>query len=61
MKHIFIWDFSIGNILGGLLDWIYTETIAFLGEFFAQISGMGVEIFDLAWVQGIVLFFTYLG
>ena len=33
----------------------------FLGDFFAQMGGMGVELFELEWVQAVVLFFSRLG
>ena len=32
-----------------------------MGNFFAEMGGMGVELFDLEWVQAIVLFFSQLG
>ena len=44
-----------------LLDWVYGQIIGFLGSFFAQMGSMGVELFDLPWVQAVVLFFSRLG
>ena len=44
-----------------VLDWIYGQLVGFLGDFFAQMGNMGVELFDMPWVQSIVLFFSYLG
>lgn len=35
--------------------------VGFLGNFFAEMGSMGVELFDLDWVQAIVLFFSQLG
>ena len=35
--------------------------VGFLGNFFAEMGNMGVELFDLGWVQAIVLFFSQLG
>ena len=35
--------------------------VGFLGNFFAEMGSMGVELFDLDWVQDIVLFFSQLG
>lgn len=43
-----------------ILDWIYGQIIGFLGNFFSQMGNMGVELFELSWVQSIVLFFSYL-
>lgn len=40
---------------------MYGQIIGFLGDFFAQMGNMGVEIFDMSWVHSIVLFFSYLG
>ena len=42
------------------MDWIYGQVMGFLGNFFAEMGNMGVELFELSWVQSIVLFFSYL-
>jgi hypothetical protein len=34
--------------------------VGFLADFFAHMGNMGVELFDMTWVQSIVLFFSYL-
>nr|WP_282442373.1 conjugal transfer protein TrbL family protein [Pelotomaculum terephthalicicum] len=57
---MFIWDFTTGLVLGQIMDWIYGQIIGFLGEFFAMMGNMGAELFDMSWVQAIVLFFSYL-
>ena len=44
-----------------LLDWAYSQAVGFLGAFFALMGNMGVELFDLPWVQALVAFFTQLG
>lgn len=44
-----------------VIDWIYGQIVGFLGNFFAEMGNMGVELFDMTWVQSIVLFFSYLG
>ena len=44
-----------------LLDWAYSQTVGFLGAFFALMGNMGVELFDLPWVQAVVHFFNQLG
>ena len=46
--------------MDNLVDWFYGQIVGFLGNFFAQMGNMGVELFDLAWVQAIVLFFSRL-
>ena len=48
-------------MLGEILDWFYGQIIGFLGNFFAEMGNMGAEIFQLSWVQSIVLFFSHLG
>ena len=35
--------------------------MGFLGNFFAEMGNMGVELFELSWVQSIVLFFLLSG
>lgn len=57
---MFIWDFVAATVLDELLDWFYGQMIGFLGNFFALMGNMGVELFDLDWVQAIVLFFSRL-
>ena len=44
-----------------LLDWAYSQAVGFLGAFFALMGNMGVELFDLPWVQAVVRFFSQLG
>lgn len=53
---MFIWDFVADTILGQIVDWIYGQVMGFLGNFFAEMGNMGVELFELSWVQSIVLF-----
>lgn len=43
-----------------IIDWVYSQIVGFLGDFFAQMGNMGVELFEMSWVQSIVLFFSYL-
>ena len=54
---MFIWDFVAETVLGQIVDWIYGQVIGFLGNFFAEMGNMGVELFEMSWVQSIVLFF----
>ena len=49
------------TVLDELLDWAYSQAVGFLGAFFALMGNMGVELFDLPWVQALVSFFTQLG
>lgn len=58
--YIFIWDFVAATVMDNLVDWFYGQIVGFLGNFFSQMGNMGVELFDLAWVQAIVLFFSRL-
>ena len=58
---MFIWDFVANTVLGQILDWFYGQIVGFLGNFFAEMGSMGAELFDMSWVQSIVLFFSYLG
>ncbi|MDD4511003.1 MAG: DUF6045 family protein, partial [Oscillospiraceae bacterium] len=57
---MFIWDFILGDIMDQLIDWVYSQVIGFLGNFFSQMGNMGVELFEMNWVASIVLFFSYL-
>ena len=42
------------------MDWIYGQIVGFLGNFFALMGNMGVELFELEWVSAIILFFSRL-
>ena len=57
---MFIWDFTANLIMDNIVDWIYGQMIGFLGNFFAEMGNMGVELFEMEWVQSIVLFFSQL-
>lgn len=46
--------------MNDLLDWFYGQVVGFLGDFFGQMGSMGVELFDLEWVQAVILFFSKL-
>ena len=43
------------------MDWFYSKVLGFLSNFFSEMGNMGIELFALPWVQGIVQFFVYLG
>lgn len=58
---MFIWDFVASTVLDNIVDWLYAQLVGFLGNFFAQMGNMGVELFDLLWVQAVVRFFSQLG
>lgn len=47
--------------MDNLLDWLYSQIVGFLGNFFAEMGNMGVELFEMNWVQSVVLFFSQLG
>ena len=57
---MFIWDFLLGDVMDQIIDWVYGQLVGFLADFFAQMGNMGVELFEMSWVQSIVLFFSYL-
>ena len=57
---LFIWDFVASTVMDNLIDWFYGQLVGFLGNFFAEMGSMGVELFELEWVQAVVLFFSRL-
>lgn len=57
---MFIWDFVADTVLGQIVDWIYGQIVGFLGNFFMQMGNMGADLFEMSWMQSIVLFFSYL-
>ncbi len=58
---MFIWTFAVPAVLNELLNWLYAKIVGFLGTFFEHMGNMGVELLELPWVQGIILFFSRLG
>ncbi len=56
---MFIWDFMADTVLGQIIDWIYSQIVGFLGNFFMLMGNMGADLFDIQWVQSTVLFFSY--
>ena len=57
---MFILDFFLGGLMDQFIDWVYSPLVGFFGNFFAEMGNMGVELFEMSWVQSIVLFFSYL-
>lgn len=57
---MFIWDFVAKTVLDEIMDWVYGQIVGFLGNFFAEMGSMGAELFQMSWVQSIVLFFSHL-
>ena len=43
-----------------IIDWFYGKIVGFFGNFFAEMGEMGVELFELSFVQSVVLFFSQL-
>ena len=58
---MFIFDFVAETILDQILDWIYGKIIGFLNDFFVMMNNMGVELFELPWVEAVTTFFSYFG
>ena len=44
-----------------ITDWIYQQVVKMLGEFFAAMNALGVDLFGLPWVRQIVQLFSNLG
>ena len=42
------------------MDWAFSKLIGFLGNFFAVMGNLGVELFELIWVKDIISFFSQL-
>ena len=58
---MFIWDFLFVNVMEEIVGWCYGQAVGFFGNIFSDMGNMGADLFTLAPVQGIVLFFRYLG
>ena len=51
----------VNSVWNALVQWLYEAFYSAIGELFADINDLGVEIFDLSWVQAVVSLFTMLG
>ena len=52
---------TAGAIMDSMMDWFYSQVVGFLSGFFVVMGDLGVELFELSWVQAVVLFFSRLG
>ena len=43
------------------MDWLYAKIMDFVQTFFSYISDMGLEIFELPWIQAVIEFFRLFG
>lgn len=48
-------------VFNWFMDWLYGKIMEFVQTFFSYISGMGVEVFELSWIEAIVKFFGLFG
>ena len=51
----------VNSVWNALVQWLYEAFYTAIGDLFADINNLGVEIFDLSWVQAVVNLFTMLG
>ncbi len=54
-------DKLIDGILNRIIQWIFTIIYDGIAQFFIMISGLGVEIFSLDWVNAVVKLFSLFG
>lgn len=47
--------------MDNLIDWFYGQVVGFLGNFFAAMGNMGVELFELEWGTGSCIVFLSIG
>ncbi len=59
-RQMFIWDFVADTVLGQITDWVYGQIVKDFGKLFAQMGNMGADLFEMEWVQAIVMFFSCL-
>lgn len=54
-------DKIIDSILNRIIRWLFTIIYDGIADFFTMISGLGVEIFELVWVNAMVKLFSLFG
>jgi len=58
---MFVFDFVVSAALEEIMDWLYGNIVEVLSALFGYMNGMGSDVLDMPWVEGIVLFFSKLG
>ena len=56
-----LWTEVSNTLWNVFLRWIYTAIYDAIAQFFTSIGNMGVELFDLSWVQAALKLFTLVG
>ena len=51
----------VNAVWNAMIQWLYETIYTAVGEMFADINNLGVEMFDLSWVQAVIRLFTLLG
>lgn len=54
-------DKIIDSILNRIIQWLFTVIYDGIADFFTMISGLGVKIFELEWVNAMVKLFSLFG
>lgn len=58
---MFVWDFLAASVLDQIIDWIYARVVETFGLLFSMMNDMGAKLFDFAWTQAVVAFFSRFG
>ena len=56
-----LWTEVSGSMWNIFLKWIYSAIYTAIAKFFASIGSLGVEIFELSWVEAVLKLFTLVG
>lgn len=56
-----LWTEVSGSMWNIFLRWIYSAIYTAIAKFFSSIGGLGVEIFELSWVEAALKLFTLVG
>ena len=51
----------VNSVWNAMIQWLYETIYTAVGEMFSDINNLGIEIFDLSWVQAVIRLFTLLG
>lgn len=56
-----VWESISSSIWGTFMTWIYTMVYEAMADFFSMMTEIGANLFDLAWVQSALKFFSLFG
>ncbi len=56
-----VWETISGGIFDVFFKWLYKLVFDAIADFFTMMGNLGIELFDLPWVESCLKFFSLFG